>query len=222
MLILSPGDRLRAQLTNPEFMRLSIFEKVMINLPQINEFIIHNLVYEIILFLLLFGFRIFSGNNKRELLEPLVWFVAGLLVWYVLVISPGSPSEPQTYFGGFILIVVANAKLFIISYKNDTIINQVCMVVLLGLIFFTFVNVSNGFIDAWKTDNAISKRNAEIIREKHKGIYNVKVAPLEYYGKSKYSMFFWQFDISNDPNAWPNMAASHHHKIKSIVLDEYN
>ena len=218
ILMLSPGDHLRARLTNPEFMKLSFWGKIMTNLPQINNFVVHNLVYEVILFFILFGFGIFSGK-KKLLLESLVWFIAGILVWYVLVLSPGSPDEPQTYFGGFILVVVANAKLFVISAKNDVIINQICTITLLVLAFFTFVNVSNGFIDAWRTDKAIARRNEEIISKKKKGINNIKVVPLDYYGKSKYAMFFWQFDISNDPNSWPNKSVAHHHKIKSIVLE---
>lgn len=218
VLLLSPGDALRAQASNPSFLKLSIFGKIETNLVPINNFIVDNLLYEILIFVVLFSFSLFINQNKGNAIESLVWFIAGILVWYVLTLSPGTPNEPQTYYGGFVLTLVANGKLFTLTWDSKNITKQICTTILIGLTFFTFVNVSDGFIDAWKTDNAIEARNAEIIRKKDKGIKKIAVKPLNYYGKSKYAMFFWQFDLSRDPNIWQNEAVAHRYNVKEVYL----
>lgn len=219
-LLLSPGDALRARTDNPNFLKLSIFGKIETNLVPVNDFIIDNLIYEVLIFVVLFSFGLFVKKNKGNIIESLVWFVAGILVWYVLILSPGAPNEPQTYYGGFVLTLVANAKLFSISRESDVTTKQVFTAILVALTFFAFVNVSNGFIDAWKTDKAIRQRNTEIIQKKNKGIKQIGVEPLSYYGKSKYAMFFWQFDLSNNPGAWQNKAVAHRYKVKEVYLKQ--
>lgn len=219
-LLLSPGDRIRAQRENPEFLHLSLIKKIETNLVPINDFIIHNLITIIIVFLILFSFSIFVKKNMKEWFDSLIWFIAGLMVWYVLVISPGTPSEPQTYFGGFVLVLLASAKVFEIDVKSESTLSQVSTATLLVILFLTFINLSSGFVDALKTDTAINQRNENIIETKEKGIKNVKVKPLSYYGKSKYAMFFWQFDISDDSTAWMNKAVAHRYNLKSIVLEK--
>ena len=213
VLLLSPGDALKAQESNPSFLKLSLFGKIENNLVPINNFIIDNLLYEILIFVILLSFSLFVKQNKENVIESLVWFVAGILVWYVLTLSPGTPNEPQTYYGGFVLIMVANVKLFTVAYNSDTTTKQICTTILIAMTFFTFVNVSNGFIDAWKTDKAIEQRNAEIIRKKNKGVKQIAVEPLSYYGRSKYAMFFWQFDLSTNPKIWQNQAVAHRFNI---------
>lgn len=220
VLLLSPGDALRAQENNPSFLKLSLFGKIETNLVPINNFIVDNLLYEILIFVVLLSFSLFVKQNKENVIESLVWFVAGILVWYVLTLSPGTPNEPQTYYGGFVLTMVANAKLFTLARNSDTTTKQICTTILIAMTFFTFVNVSNGFIDAWKTDRAIEQRNAEIIRKKNKGIKRIAVAPLSYYGRSKYAMFFWQFDLSTNPKIWQNQAVAHRFKIKEVYLKQ--
>lgn len=220
VLLKSPGDTLRAHIDNPNFFKLSLVAKVGKNLVPINNFVIDNLAFEIVIFIVLIGFNMFVVKNKQDVIEGLVWFIAGLLTWYVLVVSPGMPSEPQTYYGGFVLTLIANAKLFAASINSEKIMNQVCAVGLLTLCFFTFINLSNGFIDAWKTDRAIGQRNAEILKQKREGHSSIKVKPLTYYGKSRYAMFFWQFDITNNPENWTNKSVAHRYGVKEVYLDQ--
>lgn len=220
VLLRSPGDTVRAHADNPGFFQLSLAAKIGKNLVPINDFIIHNLVFEIVVFIILLGFNLFIVENKQAVIEGLTWFIAGLLTWYVLVVSPGAPSEPQTYYGGFVLTLVANAKLFAVSINSEKIMRQVCTVTLLVLCFFTFINLSNGFIDSWKTDYAIAQRNAEIHKQKREGHSSIRVKPLTYYGKSRYAMFFWQFDISNNPENWTNKSVAHRYNVKKVYLDQ--
>ena len=220
VLLKSPGNTVRAHIDNPDFFKLSLIDKVGKNLVPINNFIINNLAFEIIIFIVLLGFNLFVIKNRQNVIEGLIWFIAGLLTWYVLVISPGAPSEPQTYYGGFVLTLVANAKLFAASINSERIMKQVCAITLLMLCFFTFINLSNGFIDAWKTDYAIAQRKAEILKQKREGHSIIKVKPLTYYGKSKYAMFFWQFDISNNPENWTNRSVAQRYGVKKVYLDQ--
>lgn len=220
VLLKSPGDTLRAHADNPDFFRLSLFGKIAKNLVPLNHFVIDNLVWEIVIFIILFSFSLFINKNKQVTWESLAWFIAGILTWYVLVISPGSPDEPQTYYGGFVLVLIANTKLFAASLNIDRSLNQLCTAILLALTFFTFINLSNGFIDAYRTDTAIAQREAEIIKQKNNGKSRIKVKPLSYYGKSKYAMFFWQFDITNDPQHWTNKVIEHRYNVKHVYLEQ--
>lgn len=215
ILLLSPGDSLRSHSDNPDFFKLSLIGKIGHNMTPLNNFVTRNLVFEIIIFIVLFSVGLFYAKNKQIVIESLVWFIAGFLVWYVLLISPGTPNEPQTFFGGFILTLVANVKLI---SNSEQIEKLTCTMLLFLMLFFTFINLSNGFIDAWKTDQAIQQRNEEILTKKAKGIENIEVKPLSFYGKSKYSMFFWQFDITNHPKARANADTAHRFGVRSVYL----
>ena len=60
VLLSSPGDASRAHRVNPDFFRLSLAAKIGRNLTPINDFIIDNLLFEIVIFIVLLGFNMFA------------------------------------------------------------------------------------------------------------------------------------------------------------------
>lgn len=222
ILLLGPGDHVRAKNTNPQFLKLSFFGKIETNITDVNNFVMNNLMWLIVVFIVLFSISLLvyqSFEFHRNAYDSLIWFIAAILTWYVLLLSPGSPSEPQSYFGGFILMLISCSKLIRwTSVKQGSFVNAIMLSLMLLLTFFTFISVSNGFVDSYRTDKAIAQRNSTIISAKKQGKKTCAVSPLSYYGKSKYSMFYWQFDISKDPSAWPNQAVAHHFGIEKVWL----
>ncbi|WP_162255736.1 DUF6056 family protein, partial [Paucilactobacillus suebicus] len=220
LLLLSPGDSRRGMLSNPGFYKLSPFRKLILNIPQINEHVVSNMSYLIIIFLVLLAFSVFTRINKNKLVDAIVWLLSGLCVWYVLAFSPGSPQEEQTYFGGFIIITISVVKLFSLLLQNSVIGKQLCISILFVLLFFTCVNLSNGVIDAYRTNQSINSRNSYILEQKKEGKTNIKVNKLSYSGHTKYSLLFVQFDLTKDPSYWVNKATAHRFGVNSVYVDE--
>lgn len=203
ILLLSPGEWRRAEIQNPSFLKLSMFEKIHANFRGFLTAVYTNEKYIIILFIILFILHLVFIKNYKLLIESACWFISGCLVIAVLLLSAGGPTEPRTHFGAFILMVVATVKLFNISSINNK-FNIINIVIVILISIGTIYKISLGAIDSYKTNSAINQRNAYILKEKKKGKKIIGVRPLNYYGQTKYSITFDHTELSNNPNFWAN------------------
>lgn len=216
-LILAPGEWKRAEIQYPSFLKLSFFEKIQYNFKPFVVSLYHNEKYVIFIFLLLLIINIIFIKNYKSIVESLAWFISGLLVIGVLTLSAGGPSEPRTHFGGFIMMSIASLILFCSNNKNK-LCKKINILIVLILFVGTGYQLQRGIIDSYKTNIAISERNNYINREIKKGNSVIKVSPLSYYGKTKYSILYDHTEITDNPTFWANQCTEHYFNIGSITI----
>lgn len=212
ILLLSPGEWKRAELTNPNFLKLNMFEKIHVNFQGFLPAVYKNEKYIIILFIILFILHLVFIKNYKLLIESSYWFISGCLTLAVLLLSPGGAVEPRTYFGAFVLMTVATVKLFNISTINNK-FNIINIAIIILISIGTIYKVSLGIIDSYKTNSAINQRNAYILKEKKKGKKIIEVRPLTYYGNTKYSITFDHSELSTNPSSWVNGCTDHRFNV---------
>ena len=216
-LIIAPGEWKRAEIQFPDFLKLSFFQKIQYNFKPFIVSLYHNEKYVIVLFLILFIVNLIFIRSYKDILESVVWFISGLLVLSVLILSAGGPSEPRTHFGGFILISVASVILFCSNNKNK-LCSGINIFIIAILLIGTAYQLQRGVVDSYKTNVAINKRNNYIIEEIKKRKKEIIVPPLEYYGKTKYSILYDHTEITDNPTFWANQCTEHYFKFGSIIL----
>ncbi|MCT6809393.1 MAG: DUF6056 family protein [Staphylococcus epidermidis] len=216
-LILAPGEWKRAEIQFSDFLKLSFFQKIQYNFKPFIVSLYHNEKYVIVLFLILFIVNLIFIRSYKDILESVVWFISGLLVLSVLILSAGGPSEPRTHLGGFILISVASVILFCSNNKNK-LCSGINIFIIAILLIGTAYQLQRGVVDSYKTNVAINKRNNYIIEEIKKRKKEIIVPPLEYYGKTKYSILYDHTEITDNPTFWANQCTEHYFKFGSIIL----
>ncbi|WP_429971584.1 DUF6056 family protein [Fructilactobacillus sp. Tb1] len=213
ILLVSPGSRLRS-LTHSDFMKMNIFKKIYTNLPITNNFMMSQLYWISIIFIVLCITNIVIVKNKAYI-TALAYFVAGLAVIYVLNVSPEGSGEGRACFGGFVLMVIACSKLIDFDY-NDKYLLSLQSIILTIMTILTFINLTNGIIDSHKTNSAINSRN-ELIKQ-NKNHSDMEIKKLPYYGKGKYSITYGLSDLRTDPNYFVNTGYENEFHINKVVL----
>lgn len=212
-LLFSPGSKLRA-LTHPDFMQMNILKKVYTNLPITNNFMINQLFWIMLIFIILCVTNMIIINNKL-FVQSLTFFICGLAVIYVLNLSPEGAGEGRAAFGGFILLVIACSTLISLNF-NDKYLKSLQIIILVIMSIVTFINLTNGMIDSFKTNSSINQRNNFI--KNNLNHTNLNIPPLSHYGESKYSINNCLSDISRDSNFFVNQGYEHAFRFKKVVL----
>lgn len=216
-LMLAPGEWERAKIQFPSFLKLSFFEKIQYNFKPFMLSLYHNEKYVIFLFILLLVVNLIFIKNYKDILESLAWFISGLLVLAVLILSAGGPSEPRTHFGGFIMMSVASVILFC-SNKENKLCSRINIFIVIILFVGTAYQLQRGIVDSYKSNVAILERNNYIKEEIKKGKKEIKVSPLSHYGETKYSILYDHTEITDNPTFWANQCTEHYFKFGVITL----
>ncbi|MEO5286662.1 DUF3329 domain-containing protein [Limosilactobacillus allomucosae] len=219
-LLKAPGNRIRlgAEANIP------VIKRVITNIAISNQDFWSYSVTVIltIMFCCLFSVKyIFGGrNNIAEISKTIAYFISGYVVIYMLAAAPGTSGTHRAYFSGVIFMIIAIGRcvpedLSKSLKQQDN--KMIRMVVLLSLIF-SVCKISTGMIDALCTDHAYRQRYALIEKKIRKGKKQVISIPkLSYTPVTEYSL---HWEITNDPNAYPNLLYQHYFKIKGVTLRE--
>lgn len=224
-LLKAPGNKVRANTLNADFIHKSFFDKLSIRVPQVNDFIETYLLWILVVFVALLVINFFLVKNQAIIKSSLLWLVSGFAMIYALVFSPAlDVTAHRIFFTGFIFIIIGMINLIPREFDNLN-LKMLLSFSLITLSLLTILKVSTGFIDSEKTNIAIQHRYEFISREKERlgNKKTIYVPPLEYIGNTKYSVDYgtmWDLVRTQNDNQfiYPNSEYEIMYGVKRILL----
>lgn len=216
ILVMSPGGHNRLVTTHPNFLQESIIRRTLSNFKQLVAFILSQkqMVLFFVLLVLVIIVATLYNKNRYQYLIGLSFVIGGVASILVLAFAPEGFNESRAFSGGFILMIVGIFKL--LSFNAENRISLIINIISVLIIMLSFYRVVVGYKDAMVFNHNLSARYSIIINSKNKE--NVYVEPISYNSNNDYSIENSFFELTNDPNAFPNNVYEPYFKVKKIYL----
>ena len=216
ILVMSPGGHNRLVTTHPNFLQESIIRRTLSNFKQLVAFILSQkqMVLFFVLLVLVIIVATLYNKNRYQYLIGLSFVIGGVASILVLAFAPEGFNESRAFYGGFILMIVGIFKL--LSFNAENRISLIINIISVLIIMLSFYRVVVGYKDAMVFNHNLSARYSIIINSKNKE--NVYVEPISYNSNNDYSIENSFFELTNDPNAFPNNVYEPYFKVKKIYL----
>lgn len=196
-LLLSPGDKKRAEMYDSQWLQLSTFDKFKSSLKSMILYFINtplNIVFLILLIIIvLIFYRYFRKSPNFKL--GLIFIIAGVATGAVLCLSPEGMNVGRTYFGAFTLSFIGMFRILSLNRGQ-----RVERLISITMLFFFFVYFTYKLPSTLSFNRQLSERYVLIEHSNHK---RVKLPAIKYQS-NKYTMAGSYIELSKDSNAFPN------------------
>lgn len=216
-LILSPGSKKRELLTDSKYVKMNLFERISNGLlRQSNYFINHLYIIVFLSIVLIVTIIVLRYHNNFAVdWNGIIFIIGGAAAIIVMWISPEGMDTARTYLGAFIFLLIGMFSLLPMAPDNYNI--KTLYVLLFALTcLVTFFTVANGSFEAISFNTMLKERYSYISSRKNK-TSTIKVQPLNF-EYNRYSLSDVYFELTDNPNNFPNTCYEHGLKVKSVVV----
>ena len=219
LMILAPGNYVRAALVAKQNVRdqgLSIFETLWSNLSDMMSIRYLPYMLPVSLLFLFFLFLFFKSRKnmekdqyKKVLFAAVLFFVAGQLSFFIMIVSPVFPAWAM--FGQIVFIVIAIGLLYANTEIRHTLFHYANLIAIIALVSLYGIDYYRKYPSMKLISDVYQAREAFLKEQVANGIQDIvftdKVAV--------HSKFHYE-DLSTNPDQWLNNKYAFYYGVRSV------
>ncbi|KEQ19992.1 hypothetical protein HF82_08290 [Limosilactobacillus reuteri] len=218
-LLLSPGNKMRLRISHPDYLKQSLFERVLNGLITFKDYIVHQpfMIGMIVLCIIFMVLAYAFWKDSVDYLLGTIFIIGGLASIFVMIISPEGINESRTYGGAFTFLIVGFWTLVPIKWPSLN-MRKAYYILLVICSLFCIFRVTKGIHNGLQFSGRLSNRYNYIERKCRTGAKTIKVSPLTFNPNNNYSLESSYIELSNTPHAFPNQGYEFYLKANKVLL----